>query len=105
MEVLWDKGSGGDPRTSKQPNFASLYLEKLYQLKEIYNAAVTVLRESQVLPNLESWLATPRANDFAAMRRDSNIVIVSGPSRTAGIAMELAMGIHGLRELHIVLLP
>lgn len=39
VEVLWVKGSGGDLRTSKRPNFASLYLEKLYQLQEIYDAA------------------------------------------------------------------
>ena len=39
VEVLWVKGSGGDLRTSKRANFASLYMEKLQQLKEIYNAA------------------------------------------------------------------
>ena len=39
VEVLWVKGSGGDLRTSKRENFASLYMDKLRQLKEIYNAA------------------------------------------------------------------
>ncbi len=38
-EILWVKGSGGDLRTSKRENFASLYLEKLEALKSIYNAA------------------------------------------------------------------
>ncbi len=38
-DVLWVKGSGGDLRTSKRENFASLYLEKLGALKSMYNAA------------------------------------------------------------------
>jgi rhamnulose-1-phosphate aldolase/alcohol dehydrogenase len=38
-EVLWVKGSGGDLRTSKLENFASLYQEKLIGLPRVYNAA------------------------------------------------------------------
>ena len=37
-EILWVKGSGGDLRTSKRENFASLYLDKLDALKTIYEA-------------------------------------------------------------------
>lgn len=36
VEVLWVKGSGGDLRTSKKENFASLYQEKLLGLQKIY---------------------------------------------------------------------
>lgn len=39
VQVLWVKGSGGDLRTSERRNFASLYMEKLEALKEIYNRA------------------------------------------------------------------
>jgi rhamnulose-1-phosphate aldolase/alcohol dehydrogenase len=39
VEVLWVKGSGGDLRTAKRANFASLYMDKLRQLKDIYIAA------------------------------------------------------------------
>lgn len=39
VEVLWVKGSGGDLRTSKRENFASLYQDKLMSLIDIYNAA------------------------------------------------------------------
>ena len=35
VEVLWVKGSGGDLRTSKKENFASLYQEKLLSLIHI----------------------------------------------------------------------
>ncbi len=37
VEILWVKGSGGDLRTSKRENFASLYMSKLVDLQTIYN--------------------------------------------------------------------
>ena len=36
VEVLWVKGSGGDLRTSKLENFASLYQERLLGLQQVY---------------------------------------------------------------------
>lgn len=53
VEVLWVKGSGGDLRTSKAENFASLYLHKLEALQSIYNAepvrgAKTPIEDSMV---------------------------------------------------------
>ncbi len=39
VEIMYVKGSGGDLRTAKRANFASLYMEKLVALQAIYNAA------------------------------------------------------------------
>ncbi len=39
VEVLWVKGSGGDLRTSKRANFASLSMDKLASLRAIYDRA------------------------------------------------------------------
>ncbi|MEM1026659.1 MAG: bifunctional rhamnulose-1-phosphate aldolase/short-chain dehydrogenase [Planctomycetota bacterium] len=39
VDVLWVKGSGGDLRTSKAVNFASLYMEKLLHLEYGYGHA------------------------------------------------------------------
>jgi rhamnulose-1-phosphate aldolase/alcohol dehydrogenase len=36
VEVLWVKGSGGDLRTSKRDNFASLYQQKLIDMQRLY---------------------------------------------------------------------
>ena len=41
VDVLWVKGSGGDLRTSKRENFASLYLDKVLALEGKYAAAAT----------------------------------------------------------------
>ena len=38
VEVLWVKGSGGDLRTSKAENFASLYMNDLLALQKTYDA-------------------------------------------------------------------
>ena len=38
VNILWVKGSGGDLRTSKKANFASLYQDKLISLQEIYHS-------------------------------------------------------------------
>lgn len=65
---------------------------------------IAVVREAQILPNLETWVAHRRAAGLDKMRSSSNIIIISGPSRTADIAMELVRGMHGPRELHIILL-
>ena len=37
VEILWVKGSGGDLRTSRQENFAALYMTKLLGLQKTYN--------------------------------------------------------------------
>ncbi|MGH7494731.1 MAG: bifunctional rhamnulose-1-phosphate aldolase/short-chain dehydrogenase [bacterium] len=48
IEVLWVKGSGGDLRTSRKENFASLYQEKLLALQPLY------LRKEKRGPKTES---------------------------------------------------
>ena len=39
--MLWVKGSGGDLRTAKRANFASLYMDKLLACRRIYDRAET----------------------------------------------------------------
>ncbi len=39
IDVLWVKGSGGDLRTAKRENFASLYMNRFLALKHIWESA------------------------------------------------------------------
>ncbi len=65
---------------------------------------VAVVTAEQIVPDLESWWAARQAAGVQQTRRHSNIVFVTGPSRTADIALEMVMGMHGPRQLHIILL-
>ena len=65
---------------------------------------IAVVTRDQVMADLESWLASFDDTAKQELRNASNIVVISGPSRTADIAMQLILGMHGPGELHIILL-
>ncbi|MBC8100924.1 MAG: LUD domain-containing protein, partial [Armatimonadetes bacterium] len=57
-----------------------------------------------LLPDFETWLSADTQGDYTAFRAAANLVVVSGPSKTADIAQELIKGAHGPREVHIIIL-
>lgn len=64
---------------------------------------IAVVRERQIVPDLETWLASQRATSLDAFRTAAKVELISGPSKTADIAQELVLGAHGPLEVHIVL--
>lgn len=60
---------------------------------------VSLLPEDRILPGLAAL--------FEAVGDDlpSALAIVTGPSRSADIEQQLAVGVHGPGEVHVVLLP
>jgi L-lactate dehydrogenase complex protein LldG len=62
-------------------------------------AHIAVLRAERLYPSLDAFLAShPDIADAG-----SNLVLITGPSRTADIEMTLTRGVHGPGEIHVVL--
>jgi len=65
---------------------------------------IAVITQDQILANMENWVGEQRQNNLKVFNKAANINIISGPSRTADISMELILGMHGPETLHIIIL-
>ncbi len=61
---------------------------------------IALLPARNLYPSLPAFLAAHP--DVTG--EGSNLVLITGPSRTADIEMTLAMGVHGPRDIHVVIL-
>ncbi len=65
---------------------------------------IALVRVGQLVPRLEDYLARQRADGLKIFNDTSNVVLITGASRTADIEMSVVYGVHGPLELHVVLI-
>jgi L-lactate dehydrogenase complex protein LldG len=63
---------------------------------------IAIVRQSQIVPRIETWLARQRHNGSADLLEPTNICFISGPSRTADIEKQLVLGVHGPRQVKVI---
>lgn len=62
---------------------------------------VALLPVSELYPDLPTWMAL-HGGDI--LTKIANLTIISGPSKTADIELNLVLGVHGPGEVHVILL-
>ena len=66
---------------------------------------IAVLRRAQIVRGLGAALALLHEHHRRDLFVDSsNLTLISGPSRTGDIELTLTLGVHGPREVHVVLI-
>lgn len=65
--------------------------------------SIGLLRKEDIVPDLTTSLNYLYRKMMKTTARPSSVVFVTGPSRTADIELNLIVGVHGPRELHVVL--
>jgi L-lactate dehydrogenase complex protein LldG len=66
---------------------------------------VALIPLSRLYPTVESWLAEKRAFDdlVGFVRSHANLTLITGPSKSADIEMNLTLGVHGPKFVHAIL--
>ena len=61
---------------------------------------VAVLRRERIVRSVSHWMAS----EGAGIGDASNLLFITGPSKTGDIEMILTLGVHGPRYLYVVLI-
>lgn len=66
---------------------------------------IALIPLERLYPTLESWLHEQREADTLVdfLRQRANLALISGPSKSADIEMNLTLGVHGPKFVHAIL--
>lgn len=63
---------------------------------------IALLPLDRLYANMEAWLA---AHGKEAITQSNSVIFITGPSRTSDIEMQTILGVHGPREVHVIIYP
>jgi L-lactate dehydrogenase complex protein LldG len=63
---------------------------------------IALLPLNRLYANMEVWLA---AQGKQAITQSNGVTFITGPSRTSDIEMQTILGVHGPREVHVIIYP
>jgi len=66
---------------------------------------IALIPFSRLYPTIEAWMSEQREKgDLAGIMRDyANATLITGPSKSADIEMNLTLGVHGPKHVHAIL--
>jgi L-lactate dehydrogenase complex protein LldG len=67
-------------------------------------AHLAVIRQQQIVPRIEDWIAAQRATGLQTIRDSAGLNFITGPSRTADIEKNLVLGMHGPEQVQVVVI-
>ncbi|MBI1257201.1 MAG: hypothetical protein GC204_06995 [Chloroflexi bacterium] len=62
---------------------------------------IAVITLDQILPRLESWVASQRAKGLP-LSESANFCFITGPSKTGDIEMQMVLGVHGPGKIRVI---
>ena len=61
---------------------------------------IALLQRNRLFPTMEAWLKDEGATTLV---RSRSIAFITGPSRTSDIEMQTILGVHGPKEIHVLI--